>query len=196
MIEEQATVIKCEEQYVWVQTHRQTSCGHCSVKNGCGTQVLSKVLGNKIAQVRCLNPEKSQPDNKSLHLTPGDRVVIGLKESALLSGSLIIYLLPLVAMLLSGGSGVFVAKIWWPEAIDLFSIVFSFTGLFFGLKSVQYYLQLQSQNCSENNDSVSNDSETSEKHHQFEPVILKKLPSEEHFLKAHSSKERLVKTPF
>ena len=35
MIEEQATVVKNEGKYVWVNTQRQSSCGHCSVKNGC-----------------------------------------------------------------------------------------------------------------------------------------------------------------
>ncbi|MCK5666649.1 MAG: SoxR reducing system RseC family protein, partial [Thiotrichaceae bacterium] len=55
MIEEQAIVVNNEGRYVWVNTQRQSSCGQCSVKNGCGTQVLAKVLGNKIAYVRCLN---------------------------------------------------------------------------------------------------------------------------------------------
>ena len=172
MIEEQATVIKCEDKYVWVQTQRQSSCGHCSVKNGCGTQVLSKVLGNKVARVRCLNTKKTNSNDYSFQLSPGDRVVIGMKESALLSGSLLIYFLPLVSMIAFGGLAVFIAKLLWPEGIDLLSIVFSFAGLLTGLYIARYQSQKQSYNSSLN--SFQNNI-----NHQFEPVILKKLTAQE-----------------
>lgn len=164
MIEEQATVIKCEAQYVWVQTQRQSTCGHCSLKNGCGTQLLSKVLGNKIARVRCLNTLKSNSGDDSFQLNSGDKVVIGLKESALLNGSLLIYFLPLVIMILLGGLSVFAAKIWWPDGTDLLSIVASFSGLFLGL-----YLAR----------SISQENIKSTDNHQYEPVILKKIPASE-----------------
>ncbi|MCK5648639.1 MAG: SoxR reducing system RseC family protein [Gammaproteobacteria bacterium] len=164
MIEEQATVIECEGKYVWVETQRQSSCGHCSVKNGCGTQVLSKVLGNKVARVRCLNVQEKKTGQSFCQLKSGDRVVIGLQESALLSGSLLIYFLPLMAMILCGGLAVFAAGIWWPEGTDLLSAIASFTGLFLGL-----YL---ARNYSQNKYSP-----------QYEPVIIKKLPVSEWPLK-------------
>lgn len=164
MIEEQARVVKCEDKYVWVETQRQSSCGHCSVKNGCGTQVLSKVLGNKVARVRCLNIQETNSGKNSWQLQPGDKVIIGLKESALFSGSLLVYFLPLVVMILFGGLSVFAAGIWWPEGTDLLSAIASFTGLFVGLYLARNYSQNKSQ-------------------HQYEPVIIKKLPVSEWPLK-------------
>jgi len=158
MVEEQAIVVKCENKHVWVQTQRQSSCGHCSVKNTCGTQVLSKVLGNKTAHVRCLNTLESKSADNSSHLTPGDRVIIGLEESTLLTGSLLIYFLPLVTMILLGGLSVFAAKIWWPEGIDLASVIASISGLLIGLQLAQKFSKNQGKQ-------------------RYEPVIIKKLPS-------------------
>ncbi|MCU7799708.1 MAG: SoxR reducing system RseC family protein [gamma proteobacterium symbiont of Lucinoma myriamae] len=169
MIEEQATVVHNEGKYVWVNTQRQSSCGHCSVKNGCGTQVLSKVLGNKIAYVRCLNSIE-QPSNKEAEnytsLKEGDQVVIGLEESALLGGSFLMYLLPLIIMIVFGGTAVYIAEFWWPEGADLLAVIASFTGLFLGL---YFSHQLAKKNTIKN---------------QLEPKIIKKLPEKEWLFKS------------
>lgn len=148
MIEEQAIVIDREGDYVWVQTNRQSSCGHCSVKKGCGTQVLSKVLGNKTAHIRCLN---------SKDVKIGDRVMIGIEESALLSGSFLVYLLPLLSMIIFGALSVFLSKVWWPEGIDLLAIIASISGLILGLVFSNYHTQKISQRK------------------RFEPILLKKI---------------------
>jgi len=148
MIEEQATVIDREGDYVWVQTHRQSSCGHCSAKNTCGTQVLSKVLGNKTAQVRCWN---------SKDVKIGDQVIIGIEESALLGGSLLVYFLPLISMIIFGAVSVFLSKAWWPDDVDLWSVIASVSGLLLGLVFTNYHTQKINQRK------------------RYEPILLKKL---------------------
>ena len=93
MIEEQAQVVKVDEknsQYAWVETQRQSSCGSCEAKSACGSQVLSKVLGQRSNTVRVFNPT---------HAKEGDWVVIGIDEKTLLSGSFYLYLLPLLFMI-------------------------------------------------------------------------------------------------
>ncbi len=154
MIEEQAIVLKVEGDYVWVQTQRQSSCGQCSVKSGCGTSILSQVLGNKATHVRCHNQH-------SQHLVQGERVLVGLHESALLSGSLLVYFVPLLAMIVFAGVGVLVASIILPGNVDLISIVSAFFGLFIGLR-------------------FSNVISKKQANLNFEPVIIKKLISEEY----------------
>ncbi|MCU7939276.1 MAG: SoxR reducing system RseC family protein [gamma proteobacterium symbiont of Bathyaustriella thionipta] len=166
MIEEQATVINNEGKYVWVNTQRQSSCGHCSVKNGCGTHVLSKVLGNKMAYVRCLNIIDEMSLNNYSDLKEGDRVVIGLEESALLGGSFLMYLLPLIIMIVFGGIAVYAAKLWWPEGTDLFAVIASVSGLLLGLSFSHQFAQ---------KNTIKN---------QFEPRIIKKLPEKEWLLKS------------
>lgn len=172
MIEEQAIVVKCEGNYIWVQTQRQSSCGHCSVKNGCGTQVLSKVLGNKATLVRCINAIQDNSENKAPGLKAGDTVMVGMKESTLLNGSLLIYFLPLVLMILMGGLAVFIAHFFGlDDATDLLSIIFSFFGLFLGLYFSKAYLHKPLLHNSDSSVQAYN-------HHKFEPIVLKKLSSE------------------
>ncbi len=149
MIEEQARVVSVDEQYVWVETQRQSSCGHCSVKDGCGTQVLSKILGNKYTRVRCLN---------SLDARVGEDVIIGIEESALLTGSFLLYILPLIFMIVSGALAVTISRFLWPDFIDLFSVAASFSGLFMGLFFSRHYVQ-----------SAANQK-------NYEPVVIKIIP--------------------
>ncbi len=150
MIEEQAIVVAVDGSYVWVETQRQSSCGHCSVKDGCGTQVLSRVLGNKRTRVRCLN---------SLDAGMGDKVVIGIEESSLLTGSFLLYMLPLIFMIFSGALAVTISRFIWPDFIELFSIAASFSGLFLGLYFSHHYVQ-----------SASNQ-------RNYEPVLIKIIPA-------------------
>lgn len=150
MIEEQAIVVDREGDYVWVQTNRQSSCGQCSVNKGCGTQVLAKVLGNKTAHIRCRN-------SKGVKI--GDRVLIGIEESALLSGSFLVYFLPLFSMIAFAALSVFVSKTWWPQGIDLLAVIAATSGLFLGLVFSKYHTQKVSQR------------------QRFEPVLLKKISS-------------------
>jgi len=94
MLEQQATVVAIEEGFVWVETQRQNSCGHCSAHSGCGTATLGKVMGNRVTRVRAVN---------SLPLDLGEQVIVGLPEQVFVIGSLIIYLLPLVGLFLGAG---------------------------------------------------------------------------------------------
>lgn len=92
MIEESAVVVEAGDGYAWVETRRRSACGACSASEGCGTTTLAKVWGERRTRVRALS---------TLSLRPGDAVIVGLAEGALLHGSLLVYLLPL-ALLLAG----------------------------------------------------------------------------------------------
>ncbi len=91
MIEEQAVVMEVGEGYAWVETQRRSACGACATSEGCGTAVLAKAWGDRRVRVRAISDLPS--------LQPGDNVIVGLAEGALLSGSLLVYLLPLVLLL-------------------------------------------------------------------------------------------------
>jgi sigma-E factor negative regulatory protein RseC len=94
VIEESGRVIATEGDTAWVETSRRSSCGSCEAK-GCGTGTLSQILGRKTQQLRVNNPIGAEP---------GDQVVLGIEESALIKGSLAVYLVPLLALL---GGGLF-----------------------------------------------------------------------------------------
>ncbi len=96
MIEETARVISVEGQQVLVETRRQSVCGQCSAQKACGTATLEKVLGQKRTQVSVLS---------RIDVSPGDEVVIGIQEAALVRGSFALYGLPLLLMLLGAVIG-------------------------------------------------------------------------------------------
>lgn len=96
MIEETATVTHADDAFAWVETARQSACGTCAARGGCGTAVLGRVLGQRRTRIRAIN---------TIGAREGDRVIIGLAESALVQGSLAMYLAPVLAMLLAAGAG-------------------------------------------------------------------------------------------
>jgi len=94
MIEQYATVVRLEGDRAWITAERESSCGQCSLRKGCGTAVLANVLGRRSVNLWALNPLQAQP---------GERVVVGLDESAMLRGAMAVYLVPLLALILGAG---------------------------------------------------------------------------------------------
>lgn len=91
MIEEQGRIVAVEEGFAWVETQRKSACGACSANKGCGTGVISKVVGQRVNRVRAIN---------EINANVGDEIIIGLHDEALVRGSLAVYAAPLLAMLL------------------------------------------------------------------------------------------------
>jgi len=91
MIEEQVQVVEIAGNQIVLQGATQSACGSCSANKGCGTSVLSKVVGRKFTRF--------QVDN-NINAEIGDTVVVGIPEDALLKGSLVMYVVPIMGMLL------------------------------------------------------------------------------------------------
>ncbi len=107
MIEETARVIDVRGDEALLETQRQSACQSCSVKAGCGTSTLSKVVGQRSSRIIVRN---------TLQLKPGDEVVVAIEENALVQGSLLVYLLPLLMML---GAGVVAEWLFAHEGITI-----------------------------------------------------------------------------
>jgi len=89
MIKENAHVVQTDVGIAWVEAQRESACGSCKVRSGCGTSVLASVMGKRRNQVRALDP---------VGVKPGDDVLIGLQERALVRASFSMYLLPLAGL--------------------------------------------------------------------------------------------------
>ena len=90
MIEESGEVVSLERGAVWVATSRKTTCSSCAANAGCGQGLLDKLaINSQRGTVRALT---------DLNLAVGDKVVIGLREDALVRASLLVYLLPLLGL--------------------------------------------------------------------------------------------------
>ncbi len=93
MITERAVVTRCEGGQAEIMLQRASACGDCELSQGCGTGALGKLLGNRSRPLLI----DTQQD-----LKPGDNLLLGLSESALVSASLTVYGLPLLAMVVAG----------------------------------------------------------------------------------------------
>lgn len=91
MIEEKAQVVAVEGEYALVQTLRRSTCESCVANHGCGTSVLSKILGQRYARIKVLNTKQAKV---------GDTVMIALGENGLLKSALVVYCYPLIAVVL------------------------------------------------------------------------------------------------
>ncbi len=90
MIEEQAQVIEIKGDILFLQAQTQSACGSCAANKGCGTSLLAKVVGRKFTHFQAEN---------NVNAKVGDIVVVGLAEDALLKGSMVMYIIPILAML-------------------------------------------------------------------------------------------------
>jgi len=130
MIEANARVIALEQDHLILEAEVSSACGGCAVSKGCGTSVLAKTVGRKFTRFRVRN---------SIAANVGEQVVIGLPEEALIRGSLAIYLLPLLAMVLFslGADYVLVAE---AENRDLLVAFAAMLGLAAGVFLSRFYL--------------------------------------------------------
>jgi len=132
MIEETAHVVAVDPQGVWVETQRQSACGQCAARKGCGTAVLGKVLGKKRSRVLVANPGQAP-------VRVGDQVLIGIDESALVRGSMAVYLVPLLSFFLFGVLGQTLAHQLMMDSGEGLSIISSLLGLLLGFLWARRY---------------------------------------------------------
>jgi sigma-E factor negative regulatory protein RseC len=132
MIEESGEIIACEGEYAWVETQRKSACGSCSVNKGCGTGALSKMYGDKFSRVKALNPISAHQ---------GEVVILGLAEEALVRGSLMMYGVPLVGLILGAVLGVAIAESMALESSDGVTALLGIAGLALGFYVVRLFNQ-------------------------------------------------------
>jgi len=92
MIEELAVVVKIENHQVWVESGPYGACGGCLQKASCSTNAIGSVL-----------KKKSVPVDSDIQLQTGDQVMVAIDESLLLRASLLLYLMPLIALFIGAG---------------------------------------------------------------------------------------------
>lgn len=130
MIEETAVITAREGEFAQVETQRSTACGACAVKSGCGTSLLGKLWGNRRASIRVLNP---------IGAAPGEKVIIGLQESALTRASFALYMVPLLSLILSAILGQWLATWFNFSATEPASLLCGLLGLMAGLRWLRSY---------------------------------------------------------
>lgn len=120
-------MVAADEAWATVRVERRSTCGSCSARSGCGNGVLSEVLGRRSLELRLAN---------SHGLRPGDRVTLGVRDRALVSGAFAMYLLPLLGMMLVP------ITLGWilPGAAEGLLILAGIAGFALGLTGVRRWL--------------------------------------------------------
>ncbi len=147
MIEEQAEVVEIIGSQLVLQAQTQSACGSCSASKGCGTSVLSKVVGRKFTRFQAEN---------NIDAEVGDTVVVGISEDALLKGSVVMYVIPILGMLVFASAADYFLGVL-AENRDLAIAVSGIMGLVFGSLMSKWYFQRQA------------------RAQRFTPVVLRKI---------------------
>lgn len=116
MIEENATIIAIKGEKITVTSELKSACSGCQQVDNCGSGQVAKAFPTK----QLFLTVKS-----SLPLQLGDKVILGLNESALLSSAWQVYLWPLFGLLIAGWFG------QWLLNINMFS--HEIVAIFFAL---------------------------------------------------------------
>jgi sigma-E factor negative regulatory protein RseC len=92
MIEESAVVVRIDNHQVWVESGANSACSGCLQKASCTTNAIGSVLKKKSVPVDC-----------DIQLETGDQVMVAIDENLLLRASLLLYLVPLIALFTGAG---------------------------------------------------------------------------------------------
>jgi sigma-E factor negative regulatory protein RseC len=126
MIEEQVVITSIDQSGAWVEGIQQSACGSCSAKAGCGQHAMTQ-LGRKVS---LWLPLEHLSDTVDFNV--GQQVVVGLPEGAILRSTVVLYGLPLLALVL----GAIIGHAAWGE---VGSILISVVSMLIGFKLAQYW---------------------------------------------------------
>ncbi|MDQ2075280.1 SoxR reducing system RseC family protein [Marinimicrobium sp. ABcell2] len=97
MIAETGRIVAIEAEGLWVETIQRSTCGSCAAEKGCGQSLMAKLSGHTSYLWVLL--EGRNPDDYQL----GEEIQLGVPEEVVVKGSLFVYLLPLLSMILLSG---------------------------------------------------------------------------------------------
>ena len=120
MIETDGIVTAVEGNRAWVEAGRRSSCGHCDASTSCGGSLFAELFGNRAVRVEVENIHNAKI---------GDRVIIGLPERMMISGSLRLYLLPLLGLFFGAVAGEYFSCHFAVESTEPWAILGGLLGL-------------------------------------------------------------------
>ena len=119
MIEERAVVIGIEQDIASLEVVRRSACGLCDQTRGCGISLF----GHRNNVFKAQN---------SIHAKAGDDVIVAIEEHAVLGSALLVYGIPLAALLLGAILGNALSSGSTSQA-DAYALIGAAAGLLLGL---------------------------------------------------------------
>jgi sigma-E factor negative regulatory protein RseC len=121
MVEEQAVVVDLKDEMAMLEVIRRKPCGLCGQTRGCGVSMWGKLFRHRPNVFKALN---------RIDAKVGDFVIVGVEEQALLRSSLLVYGVPLLALL---AGAMFASLAWGGEHRDASAVLGAVLGLAVGL---------------------------------------------------------------
>lgn len=133
MLVERGRVVGIDDDGLWVATEPTSICAKCSAKDkGCGQSLLVEAQQDNKVAVKA-HFDKTNTGARSRIWQLGDTAEIGIAEHALLVGSLILYLLPLMSMIVGA---LLVSSL---GAGDVYAVAGALLGLALGGVGVKWH---------------------------------------------------------
>ncbi len=126
MLYQRATVVETTDHTICLEAERQSTCGQCQLKKGCGTGLLSEHVGKRFSRIVI---------DKTTEVSLGQKVSLAIPEQNLLRGAALVYLLPLLLMFL------FAAVARWLGFNSIGEVTSGLSGLFIGFIFVRIYIE-------------------------------------------------------
>jgi sigma-E factor negative regulatory protein RseC len=136
MLTETGRVVAVDGEGVWVETIRQSTCGSCALRKGCGHGLLNRNADGQYAYIRVLPGRIEATDCRV-----DDQVRIVIPEEVILRGSLVVYLLPLLFLICGACIGEALATPAFAGSVDLAAMTGALTGLAIGAVLVRRHAQ-------------------------------------------------------
>ncbi len=92
MIFEKLKVVKCDDQYMWLEVNPKTACGSCHHNGQCGVSSLAKVFK--------FNKDNNLKLKKTINVEKNDWVEISIPDQVLLKSSFLVYFVPVISMII------------------------------------------------------------------------------------------------
>ena len=127
MLKETGRIVAIDDNAVWVEAIQRSTCGSCAARGGCGQSLLASI-GVQTSRLRVLLGDKP-----SSHYRLNQQVVFGVPEGLVVTGSVLVYLLPLAFMLVFGG----IAHTYFLQ--EYFTILSAVAGFLLGSTLVRWY---------------------------------------------------------
>jgi sigma-E factor negative regulatory protein RseC len=127
MIEEHAIILSTEDStggqpLATIEVVRKSACGLCGKTSGCGNAIWGKIFAHKSTSFKAQN---------NINATVGQGVIIGIDESAIMKGALLLYVVPLVTMFIGT---ILVSQLYDSEIAEIIGAVLGLVLGFFWVK--------------------------------------------------------------
>ena len=130
MLFETGRIVALEEDGLWVETIRKSTCGSCAAQKGCGHGLMNRIAEGHRTLIRVLPGKLTVAD-----CAVDDEVRFSIPEEVILKGSLVVYILPLLCMLL----GAALAVSFLPASQDLAAAGGAALGFALGFGLVRWH---------------------------------------------------------